>query len=425
MANEAVNALDAEIAVAGSILIDPESYYRVAGMLSPGCFQAETTRGIFTSASSLAAEGKVIDPISIKERALRQGVNLDDDTLIRYMELTPTAANDVLYAELVQKHAALRSLKSIASGVLANGSGDPDELIADTYGKISKLTERFTGDRYISSAEAAASFYSALQLREKGEKNAVSTGYPKLDEVLGGGFLKSGLYIIAARPGMGKTTFAVNLADRIEGKVLYVSLEMDCQQLTARRIACASGLSSSRLLMGRDFTEDEWKRVAKASSLVAQKDVILSRSMGARVSEIGLIARGIKGLSAVIIDYLGLITPSRRSTRYEEVTEISGELKRLAMKLSVPVIALSQLSRLNETRSDKRPHLHDLRDSGALEQDADGVLLLYRSDYYESGGAREAWTPSVVECEIAKNRHAGVGKVKFNAYLDTCRMAEA
>ena len=251
------------------------------------------------------------------------------------------------------------------------------------------------------------------------------SGYPQLDALLGGGFLNSGLYIIAARPGMGKTTFALNIADQFDGNVLFVSLEMSTEQVTAKRLARVAGLPSSTLLMRDNLVDGEWEKVADASSKLAKSGMVVNRKMGVTVSEIGLMARSVKNLTAVVVDYLGLIRSDVRGSRYEQVSQISADLKQLAISLDVPIIALSQLSRASEQRTDKRPSLADLRDSGAIEQDADGVLLLYRGDYYELSQDKKPGEPSLIECTLAKNRHCRTGRVFFNAYLAVNRIKEA
>lgn len=299
---------------------------------------------------------------------------------------------------------------------------DTNTLIAQTSGAVEALTRSAVEGRCVSSADMIDSFYKALERRESGKRNVVSSGYGNLDNALGGGFLRGGLYIIAARPGMGKTTLGLNIADNISGGVLFVSLEMSTDQITAKRLARVSGIPSNRILMGDGLTENEFRRIGEAASRLYDSGVSVNRHMGAKVSEIGVMARSVKDLSVVIVDYIGLIRPERESvSRYEAVTEISGALKRLAMSLDVPVLALAQLNRANEARANKRPTLSDLRDSGAIEQDADGVLLLYREDYYSK---EDTGLPSPVECEIAKNRHGATGLVGFNGYLATSRFTE-
>ena len=424
MAKEAVTVMDAEIAVAGSILINPASYGRVSEIVSSDSFQFEICRAIFEAAGKLAGQGEPIDPLTIKRQAAADGVELDNQTLQEYMALTPTAVNDVLYAGLVADHARRRKLREVAEAILEDNTTDTQELISTMFAQVEELTRSSVNGRCIGSQEAMQDFLLRLSDRTQGKRNVVPSGYPQLDALLGGGFLNSGLYIIAARPGMGKTTFALNVADQLGGNVLFVSLEMSTEQITAKRLARVAGLPSSALLMWDNLADDEWERVADASAKLARSGMVVNRKMGVTVSEIGLMARSVKNLTAVVVDYLGLIRSDMRGSRYEQVSQISADLKQLAISLDVPIIALSQLSRASEQRTDKRPSLADLRDSGAIEQDADGVLLLYRNDYYEPSQDKKPYEPSLIECTVAKNRHARTGQVFFNAYLAVNRIQE-
>ncbi len=203
-------------------------------------------------------------------------------------------------------------------------------------------------------------------------------------------------------------------------------MEMGENQLTAKRVARETGIPSNRLLLGRGISEAESEKICAATAKLSGSGLSVNRRMGATVPEIGVMARSVPNLSAVVVDYLGLIQHKGAASRYEVITEISGALKRLAISLNVPVIALAQLNRAAETRQDKKPCLADLRDSGAIEQDADAVLLLYRQDYYEKPEQPpKSWTSTLIECEVAKNRHAATGKVFFNGYLPVSRIAQA
>ena len=424
MATDAVSTLDAEIAVVGSILIDPASYGRVSEIVSAGSFHLEVCRAIFGAAGKLAGRGETIDPLAIKRQCVADGVALDNQTLHEYMELTPTATNDTLYAGIVADHAKRRKLRELAESILEDNTTDTQELISSTFAQVEELTRSSVNGRCIDSKEAMQRFLLQLSDRTQGKKNIVPSGYPQLDALLGGGFLNSGLYIIAARPGMGKTSFALNIADQLEGNVLFISLEMSSEQVSTKRMARAAGLSSSALLMRDNLSDEEWSKVADASSKLAKSGVLVNRRMGITVPEIGLMARSVKNLTAVVVDYLGLIRSDVRGSRYEQVSQISADLKQLAISLDVPIIALSQLSRASEQRQDKHPSLADLRDSGSIEQDADGVLLLYRGDYYELSQDKKPLAASLLECTVAKNRHARTGQVWFNAYLAVNRIEE-
>lgn len=419
---EKLTLFDAEVGVAGSILRDENAYFRVAKLVGEDSFALATPRNIFRAAATLAAEGKVIEPIPIRELLAKEGITLTNETMLEYMEVTPTAANAEAYAESVQDHARRRRLIQLGEE-LTSSDRDTLDLLNFAGDTLEQIRQGGQETACITSREMLSSFYETLSAREKGERNTVSSSYPRLDKILGGGFLRSGLYIVGARPGMGKTMFALNLADRMKGSVLFVSLEMSEDQITARRLARLSGVNSTRLLMGA-LDDEEYSKIGQCTSQLYKSRVVVNRRPSATVAEIGLMARSVKELSCVIVDYLGLIrADDPRANLYERTTKISGELKQLARALNVPVIALAQLSRSIEGRTNKRPVMSDLRDSGAIEQDADGVLFLYRPGYYNDENPKE-WEGSYVECSIAKNRHGSCGKVEFNAFLATSRFEE-
>lgn len=420
---EELTLFDAEVGVAGSILRDSQSYFRVAGTLTEDSFALEIPRLIFHAAGVLASRGQVIEPIPLREVLKGEGHTLTNQTMVEYMEVTPTAANDVLYARQVQEYARRRRLKALGETLCAEEQQDSAALLALAKGELEDIQQGTGGGLLVSSRDMLSGFYENLNARERGTSGVVKTGYPRLDQVLGGGFLKQGLYIIGARPGMGKTMFALNLADQMAGGVLFVSLEMSEEQITARRLARLSGVNSTRLLMGK-LTEEEYQKIGGCTARLCESRVVVNRSPTATVAQIGLMARSVKGLSCVLVDYLGLIRGDNpRASLYERTTRISGDLKQLARSLNVPIIALAQLSRESERRTNKRPSLSDLRDSGSIEQDADGVLFLYRPDYYQEEQPKE-WEGSYVECAVAKNRHGGCGKVEFNAYLAVSKFEE-
>lgn len=417
-----LSLFDAEVGVAGSILRDSESYFRVSKCLTEDDFALETPRMIFHAAALLAAQGKTIEPIPIREALRGEGVSLTNQTMLEYLEVTPTAANDELYAAQVREYARRRKLQELGR-TLAEGEGQDSAALLSLAQDALEAIQRGDGGSLVTSREMLSGFYENLTAREKGKRNAVPTGFPQLDAVLGGGFLNEGLYIIGARPGMGKTMFALNLADQMQGGVLFVSLEMSEEQITARRLARLSGLNAKLLLMGKP-DEADYERIGACTAQLCASGVVVNRKPSASVAEIGLMARSVKRLACVIVDYLGLVRPENpKASLYERTTKTSGDLKQLARALGVPVIALAQLNRSGESRATKRPTLADLRDSGAIEQDADGVLLLYRPDYYQDEPPKE-WEGSLVECHVAKNRHGSCGKVAFNAYLSTGRMEE-
>lgn len=426
MGYERVTAFDAESGVAGAILRDGGSYRRVAEYLTEDSFTLELPREIFRAAASLTAKGAAIDPVAIREEIRAAHGTVTNQMLMDLMDVTPTAANDTVYAEIVQKQNGRRRLKELGQE-LCERDETPEDLIALATSTIESLQDTNAGGPCRSSSEALTAFYEDLKRRDQGRTNTVSTGYASLDSVLcGGGMVKGGLYILAARPAMGKTSLALNIADQIAGGVLFVSLEMSENEIMAKRMARLSGLPSQVLLAGR-LTEGEYAKAAGATQTIYASQMYINRRPTATVAEIGLMARSVKGLRCIVVDYLGLIRPEGRGkkSRYEDVSDISGALKRLARQLNVPILALAQLNRGVEMRTDKRPTMSDLRDSGSIEQDADGIMLLYRPDYYAPEESKDAWSSSLVECNVAKNRHGRCGTVNFEAYLATNRFVEA
>lgn len=408
----------------GAILISGDAVMKaIRGIVTPDCFQLEAYRAIFTAALSLLEDGTPIDPVSIAATAKRQGVELPNKLLWELMEIVPTAANCVDYAHRVAEDALTRAVKELAERIQSDTVSSADELLAT----LQRETEAIRGSSYqrglLTPNDTLHRFMDFVVRAGEKRDNFISTGFPRLDDILGGGFIRGRLYILGARPAVGKSTFGINLADNIAGNVLFVSLEMSAEQIMAKRISRRIGCSSARLLSGQ-LSDQAWEKVAMASSDISQRGLYLNNRLDLTVSQIGLLAQAVPELRAIIVDYLGLIQPATRSaSTYENISQISRELKRMAMSLNVPVICLCQLSRQVESRQNKRPMLSDLRDSGAIEQDADGVLFLYRDDYYAGGPADGQ--PSVVELSVAKNRHGQTGETSFNLWLKYSYFKEA
>ena len=408
----------------GAILISGDAVMKaIRGIVTPDCFQLEAYRAIFTAALSLLEDGTPIDPVSIAATAKRQGVELPNKLLLELMEIVPTAANCVDYAHRVAEDARTRAVKELAERIQSDTVSSADELLAT----LQRETEAIRGSSYqrglLTPNDTLHRFMDFVVRAGEKRDNFISTGFPRLDDILGGGFIRGGLYILGARPAVGKSTFGINLADNIAGNVLFVSLEMSAEQIMAKRISRRIGCSSARLLSGQ-LSDQAWEKVAMASSDISQRGLYLNNRFDLTVSQIGLLAQAVPELRAIIVDYLGLIQPATRSaSTYENISAISRELKRIAISLNVPVICLCQLSRQVESRQNKRPMLSDLRDSGAIEQDADGVLFLYRDDYYAGGPADGQ--PSAVELSVAKNRHGQTGETSFNLWLKYSYFKEA
>lgn len=407
----------------GAILISGDAVMKaIRGIVTPDCFQLEAYRAIFTAALSLLEDGTPIDPVSIAATAKRQGVELPNKLLLELMEIVPTAANCVDYAHRVAEDARKRQIKALAERIQADEVSTSDELLA----ALQREAQAIQGSNYqrglLSPVDTLRRFMDYVVQAGEKRDNFISTGFPRLDGILGGGFIRGGLYILGARPAVGKSTFALNLADGIAGNLLFVSLEMSPEQILAKRVSRLTGYTSSKLLSGQ-LPDKAWEAVAIATTSIDKSGVYINSRYALTVQEIHLLAQSVPELRCIILDYLGLIQPATRSgSTYEQVSAISRELKRMAVSLNVPVVCLCQLSRKIEERKDKKPMLSDLRDSGAIEQDADGVLFLYREDYY-TGGSSDGF-PSPVELTVAKNRHGKTGEDQFNFWLSSSTFRE-
>ena len=407
----------------GAILISGDAVMKaIRGIVTPDCFQLEAYRAIFTAALSLLEDGTPIDPVSIAATAKRQGVELPNKLLLELMEIVPTAANCVDYAHRVAEDARKRRIKALAERIQADGVSTSDELLA----ALQREAQAIQGSNYqrglLSPVDTLRRFMDYVVQAGEKRNNFISTGFPRLDDILGGGFIRGGLYILGARPAVGKSTFSLNLADGIAGNLLFVSLEMSPEQILAKRVSRLTGYTASKLLSGQ-LPDKAWEAVAMATTSIDKSGVYINSRYDLTVQEIHLLAQSVPELRCIILDYLGLIQPATRSgSTYEQVSAISRELKRMAVSLNVPVVCLCQLSRKIEERKDKKPMLSDLRDSGAIEQDADGVLFLYREDYY-TGSPADGF-PSTVELTVAKNRHGKTGEDQFNFWLSSSTFRE-
>lgn len=404
--------------VAGSLLIDAACLPAVRQQVWADDFEIAADRAIFESACRLADSGQAVDVVTILQDARRHGADLSEEYAATLLKVTPTAANAAQYAAAVHSEAVRRRLSDIGMQ-LAEASGDmartPAGIISEAAAALETVdTAPQAGMR--SSSDALTEFLEYRGRLEAGQEVTVGTGYPGLDKLLGGGMLAQGLYILAARPGCGKTMLGLKLAEHAakSGACLFFSLEMSAEQITARRIAAETGLSIGRLLVGRSLGDEEQGKLANAASVLSTHDFRLNRAPGASVSDIAQAAHLTKGLRLIVVDYLGLVRSDERGLSiYERTTKNSAALKALARSLNVPILCLAQLNRAAEQRADKCPSMADLRDSGAIEQDADAVLLLHRPAMYENV-QQKPWESQTLTAIIAKNRHGGTGRLDFD-----------
>ena len=364
----------------------------------------------FSSKTGKPAHYLATDPVDRGFQVFLGGLqHIPDGNILGAMLLTFSAANAV----------------GSGSGIFPQSGTHPvlPEAAEPALGMVTVPGSKGAGDihgpgaGHTVAAAGAAHLHSGID----GRHHRFQHCFFPLSQFAHPGF-RGGLYILGARPAMGKSTYAINLADNIKGNCLYVSLEMTPEQIVSKRISRLTDLSAAKLLSGR-VTEDDWTKIALAFTALSEQGVYINDRYDLTVQKIQLLAQSVPDLRAVIVDYLGLIQPATRSTSsYENITQISRELKRMAISLNVPVICLCQLSRTVESREDKRPRLSDLRDSGAIEQDADAVMFLYRPDYY-TGGKTDG-QPSLTHLEVAKNRHGRTGQTDFNFWMPSSTFLE-
>ena len=420
--NQIPQSLEAEQAVLGSILIDSRCLTDVIGILRPEDFYLKQNREIYETIYTMFNFSQSIDPVTVLDKMKELGVHHDNsrDYILQLMQITPTAANAVRYAGIVRDKAMLRGLADAGTQIVDavyEQVGTPSELLEAAEKKIFALRK---GERGDSLEHIGVTMHKVFgRLEELAESDSMipglSTGLRDLDRTING-LNRSDLALVAARPGMGKTAFALNLATNVGkkcgGTVAIFSLEMSREQLAMRLLSIESFVDSKKMLTGK-LSEDEWNKLGAAAVALSQTDIRVDDNPSITVAEMNAKCRRLDNLSLVIVDYLQLMNGSgygkNSDNRVTVVSEISRSLKIMAKELNVPVICLSQLSRGPEGRTDKRPMLSDLRESGAIEQDADEVMFLYRDDYYN----KDTQEQGVAECIVAKNRHGELGTVKL------------
>jgi len=408
------------------MLIDPGCIKDAAARLQEDDFFLVMDQQIFRTLVQMDLEGKPVDGLMAAEELKNQHLGEEAETrayLAQLMEITPTSANVLEYADIVLDRSKRRHLRqALQEGLEQLENNEPEENILPCLEKaVNEHMERASGD-LLTPAQQVESFCRRRELIDSGQTPYVRTGFPQLDKQLGGGMQNSGMYIMAARPGMGKTTLALSIAEWVAqtvGPVLFISLEMDSDQVTAKRIAARAKLNYQDVLSDT-LTEEEYRRVSQAIVEIGKTPLIVNAGSAATMAKIASMSRGRKGIKLVVVDHFSLIQTSGRQDRVQEYTAVSNGLKRLARAMKIPILVLAQLNRANEKRSDKSPMLSDLRETGAAEQDADGVIMLHRPDYYDRDDSPENnAAPVLVDVNVAKNRHGGTGHVSLSFYRRT------
>ena len=420
------HSLEGEQAVLGSMLIDERCIKDVMDKLQPDDFYLRQNREIFDTIYSMFVYSRPIDGITVCEEMQKNGTYDESTTrsyLAQLMEITPTSANVMEYVDIVRDKSLMRRMAQAASEITAmiqEGVGEAHDMLEAAEQKIYAIRRGRSAQDMVPIAAVLPDVLD--HLNEMSEMEGVkiaglSTGLSAVDAKISG-LNKSDLVLLAARPGMGKTSMALNVALNVakdtKKTVAIFSLEMSKEQLATRLLSSEALVENTRLING-DLRETDWVKIADAASALSRTDIRVDDNPMLTVADMNAKCRRLDNLGLVVIDYLQLMTSAggkqghSGESRQQAVSDISRMLKIMAKELNVPVICLSQLSRANEKRDDKRPMLSDLRESGAIEQDADIVMFLFREDYYSPDSEKR----NIAECIVAKNRHGETGKVEL------------
>lgn len=429
------SSLEAERSVLGGIFLKPDIFSEVIEIITASDFYKMAHKLIFEVMQEVYGSGESIDPIIVMDRLKRKD-KFDDiggeAIFYEIIEEVPTAANILTYARIIKEKATLRKLGDIGTKIVEmtyEGYEDVDTILDRAEGMIFKVAESKESKDIVSLKEVVTNEFERLEqlLQNRGVTTGISSGFKHFDEMTSG-FHPSDLVILAARPSMGKTAFALNLAlnaaMKAEKGVLVFSLEMSSSQLLQRLLAIEAGIGLQKIRNGF-LGEDDWGKLGIASGKLANAEINIADVPNVNVLEIRSIARRLKAagkLDMILIDYLQLIkgTSGKSDNRQQEISDISRSLKGIARELDIPIIALSQLSRAPEQRADRRPMLSDLRESGAIEQDADMVVFLYRDDYYND----ESEQKGITEVIIGKQRNGPVGTVNLKFFHEITKFGD-
>lgn len=421
------SSIEAEKSVLGGIFLKPDIFGDVVEILHPNDFYKNGHKLIYEAMRDIYNSGTGIDPIVVVNK-LKKNEKFDElvgeQLLFDIISDVPTAANIIEYAKIVKEKATLRRLGEVGTKIVElayEGYEEVDNILDKAEGMIFKISENVDSKDLVSLKDVIAQEFVRLEkvYQNKGVATGISSGFSDFDQMTSG-FHPSDLIILAARPAMGKTAFALNLALNAAMKskkgVLLFSLEMSSSQLLQRLLSIEAGIGLQKIRNGF-LDPDDWGKLGLASMKLSNSEINIADLPNVNVLEIRAIARRLKAarkLDMIIIDYLQLIkgNSTRGDNRQQEISEISRALKGIARELDIPIIALSQLSRATEQRADRRPMLSDLRESGAIEQDADMVMFLYRDDYYNEDSEDKGLT----EVIIGKQRNGPVGTIKLRFF---------
>lgn len=417
------HSVEAEQSVLGAILLDPGCISTALEYIKSDSFYLKQHQQLFSLMISMFSTAKSIDYVTVLNEAVAAQIFDSEQSakvyLAQLMELVPSTANVESYCRIVQERHYLRSLMQVAHEIIDSvneSHGDAKNLLDLAEQRIFDIRQGRDATGLTKINDVIIQAYDQLQKLSSEDRNqylGLKTGFSALDRITTG-LNKSDLILIAARPAMGKTAFVLNVASnvaKLSGKqVAIFSLEMSKEQLVSRMLSSEARISGHNLRMGTLSTE-EWVRLASAAEILSQTEIYLDDIPSATVADMKAKLRRLPNLGLVVIDYLQLMTTGRRNdNRVQEVAEITRNLKIMAKELNVPVITLSQLSRSPDSRTDHRPMLSDLRESGSIEQDADIVMFLYRDAYYNDDSEEQ----NIAECIVAKNRHGETDTVRLH-----------
>lgn len=425
--------IEAEQSVLGALLIDGEAIMKIADQLTPEDFYRPNNETIFRTMLELTHKHEPIDVLSLtnrlKELNLLEQVG-GESLLAELSTQISSSSNIAYYANIIQKKATLRRLIRTAGDILDLGwreEQDVEKILDEAEQRLFNVSQKYLKQNFIPLKEILTEAFERIDElhREKGKLRGLPTGFPDLDNMLAG-LQKSDLIVLAARPSVGKTSLALDIvrqtATKFDGKVAIFSLEMSKEQLVDRLLCAESGVDLWKLRTGRladKEEDDDFPRIGQAMGILSEASIYIDDSSTANIMEIRTKARRLKaehGLDLLVIDYLQLMEGRTvTDNRVQEITEITRNLKSIARELSVPVVAISQLSRAVELRNPPIPKLADLRESGSIEQDADVVLFIYREEMYK----KEVQKPHVAEIHIAKHRNGPTGTIEL--YFDAQR----
>jgi len=404
---EVPHSIEAEQAVIGALLIDNDAVDRLEGLTSAFFYRADH-RVILDEIFALLTSGGGADSLTVWERLAAKGM-ADDVGGLPYLTAlalqTPSSANIGRYAAIVRDRAVKRKLLGIASDIeqMAFGADEARVLVDKAQAKLEEIAQQRVNSEPVRASASMSQYLEHLTDLLDGKKKPVSTGLRDLDDRLSGGLRPSEFVVVAGRPAMGKTAFAMQIANAVavDRSVLVLSLEMSIEQLHERNVSYFGGIEGRKLRDVSQMEQEDWERVTHATMKINELNLFLDAQPAMSLMDIRTKARTVKrkhGLDLIIVDYIGLMSGGQGDNRTQEVGTYSRGLKSLAKELNVPVVALAQLSREVEKRANKRPQASDLRDSGEIEQDADIIMFLYRDEVYDPDSMQKG------VCEVIVNK---------------------